>query len=81
MIQLQAVCKNMTSFNYSCQAWNDYLMQLISKALQLARDTDKIQNIYVFREADAEKIIQMLDMISAISEHAFLVEVRYVRLN
>jgi hypothetical protein len=56
-------------------------MQLISKALESARDTHKIQNIYVFREADAEKIIQMLDMISAISEHAFLVEVRYVRLN
>lgn len=56
-------------------------MKLIGKAITAARREDKTQQLYVFRKEDADLVIQMLDMLSTISEYAFLIEVRYVRLN
>ena len=71
----------MKRFNYHSETWHDYLMKLIGKAITAARREDKTQQLYVFRKEDADLVIQMLDMLSTISEYAFLIEVGYVRLN
>ena len=56
-------------------------MSLIGKAILQARQQKTVQPVYVFRTEDAETIMNMLDILSTVSEYAFLIEIRYVRLN
>ena len=71
----------MKKFNYSGSIWNNYILNLLSDALSKARETDTTQYIYVFRQADAEQIMDMLHIIELVSRAAYLVEVKYVGLN
>ena len=71
----------MKKFDYRGVKWNDYIITQIGKAIMAARQQQTVQQVYVFRTEDAETIMNMLDILSTVSEYAFLVEVRYVRLN
>lgn len=81
MTQQLVGCQNMKKFNYSGSIWNNYILNLLSDALSKARETDTTQYIYVFRQADAEQIMDMLHIIELVSRAAYLVEVKYVGLN
>ena len=56
-------------------------MSQIGQSITAARKQNKMQYLYVHREEDAEIIIDMLNILSTMSEYAFMIEVRYVRLN
>ena len=71
----------MKKFDYRGAKWSDYIMSQIGKAILQARQQKTVQPVYVFRTEDAETIMNMLDILSTVSEYAFLIEIRYVRLN
>ena len=71
----------MKKFDYRSTKWSDYIITQIGKAILAARLEQTVQQVYVFRTEDAETIMNMLDILSTVSEYAFLIEVRYVRLN
>ena len=71
----------MKKFDYRSAKWSDYIITQIGKAILAARLEQTVQQVYVFRTEDAETIMNMLDILSTVSEYAFLIEVRYVRLN
>lgn len=56
-------------------------MSQIGESIAAARKQNKMQYLYVHREEDAEIIMDMLNILSTMSQYAFMVEVRYVKLN
>lgn len=56
-------------------------MSQIGESIAAARKENKMQYLYVHREEDAEIIMDMLNILSSMSQYAFMIEVRYVRLN
>ena len=71
----------MKKFDYYGVKWNDFILGQIGKAIAAAREHETTQQLYVHRQEDAEVIMDMLAILSSMSRYAYLVEVRYVRLN
>jgi|TARA_R110001592_G_scaffold205101_1_gene455486 hypothetical protein len=71
----------MKRFDYYGVKWNDFIMAEIGKSIAAARKYETTQQLYVHRQEDAEVIMDMLAILSSMSRYAYLVEVRYVRLN